>query len=110
MTSQFDTYDYDDNNEWRNGDDEEGGATSLLGEEGCLFPGECCMPGPHYESECHTPDMMENGLGVEPRSPWRYACRHQCKPAHSASAAAPSAGSASGASCAATVPNVSKPA
>lgn len=31
---------------------------SLLGPEGCLFPGNCCMPGPHYESECHTPEML----------------------------------------------------
>ncbi len=25
--------------------------------EGCVFPGECCMPEPHYVSECHTPDI-----------------------------------------------------
>jgi hypothetical protein len=29
------------------------------GEVGCLFPGKCCMPGSHYVSECHTPDMLE---------------------------------------------------
>lgn len=28
-------------------------------EEGCCFPGECCMPGSHLKSECHTPDMIE---------------------------------------------------
>jgi len=26
---------------------------------GCLFPGKCCMPGPHDMSECHTADMIE---------------------------------------------------
>lgn len=26
---------------------------SPLGPEGCLYPGECCMPVEHYESECH---------------------------------------------------------
>jgi hypothetical protein len=31
---------------------------SVLGPEGCCFPGNCCMPGPHYESECHTPEML----------------------------------------------------
>lgn len=31
---------------------------SPLGPEGCCFPGECCMPGPHYESECHTAEML----------------------------------------------------
>ncbi len=31
---------------------------SPLGPEGCIFPRECCMPGPHYESECHTPQML----------------------------------------------------
>jgi hypothetical protein len=31
---------------------------SVLGPEGCLFPDNCCMPGPHYESECHTPEML----------------------------------------------------
>jgi len=30
----------------------------VLGDEGCLFPGQCCMPGPHYTSECHTPEML----------------------------------------------------
>lgn len=28
--------------------------------EGCVFPGECCMPGPHYRHECHTPAMIED--------------------------------------------------
>lgn len=37
---------------------DEGPDESPLGPEGCLFPGECCMPGPHYESECHTPEML----------------------------------------------------
>lgn len=32
---------------------------SPLGPEGCLFPGKCCMPGPHYESECHTAEMLQ---------------------------------------------------
>ncbi len=28
--------------------------------EGCAFPGECCMPGPHYRHECHTAAMIED--------------------------------------------------
>ncbi len=27
-------------------------------DDDCLFPGECCMPGFHQPSECHTPDML----------------------------------------------------
>lgn len=26
---------------------------------GCLFPGECVMPGEHLVSECATAEMME---------------------------------------------------
>ncbi len=26
---------------------------------GCLFPSQCCMPGFHFPSECHTADMIE---------------------------------------------------
>lgn len=32
---------------------------SPLGEMGCLFPSECCMPGEHYTSECHTAEDAE---------------------------------------------------
>lgn len=28
-------------------------------EEGCCFPEECLMPGPHLRSECHNVEMME---------------------------------------------------
>lgn len=42
-----------DEPEERRQDDE-----SPLGPEGCRFPGKCCMPGPHYESECHTAEML----------------------------------------------------
>ncbi len=37
---------------------ERGEDESPLGPEGCCFPGKCCMPGPHYESECHTAEML----------------------------------------------------
>jgi hypothetical protein len=36
-------------------------------EEGCIFPEDCCMPGPHTKGECHTPDMLieaENAKGA----------------------------------------------
>jgi hypothetical protein len=33
--------------------------TIFLGEEGCLFPEESCMPGMHYTGQCHTADMLE---------------------------------------------------
>jgi hypothetical protein len=29
-------------------------------EDGCLFPGECCMPFTHFVSECHTPEMLKD--------------------------------------------------
>lgn len=29
-------------------------------EWGCCFPGECCMPGPHLKSECHTAQMVRD--------------------------------------------------
>lgn len=25
----------------------------------CLFPGKCCMPGPHGSDECHTVEMIQ---------------------------------------------------
>ena len=25
----------------------------------CLYPDECCMPGPHEPFECHTAEMTE---------------------------------------------------
>ena len=31
-----------------------------MDEDGCLFPGQCCMPGPHNKHECHTPDMLQD--------------------------------------------------
>ena len=31
---------------------------TALGEDECLFPGRCCMPGDHYTSECHTAEDM----------------------------------------------------
>jgi hypothetical protein len=34
---------------------------------GCLFPGTCCMPGIHLESECHTAEMIEAIEESEPR-------------------------------------------
>ena len=27
---------------------------------GCLFPSRCCMPGPHYPSDCVSAEMMED--------------------------------------------------
>lgn len=38
---------------------------SPLGPEGCLFPGNCCMAGMHYESECHTPEMLMAQEGID---------------------------------------------
>lgn len=29
-------------------------------EEGCCFPGTCCMPGMHFRFECHTPEMVND--------------------------------------------------
>lgn len=28
-------------------------------DEGCCFPGECCIPWPHTRNECVTAEMME---------------------------------------------------
>ena len=30
-----------------------------MSDDGCCFPGECLMPGPHFRSECHTVEMIE---------------------------------------------------
>ena len=40
----------------------------------CLPPGECCMPGLHLPSECHTAEMYEMAhggahIGAGPRKP-----------------------------------------
>lgn len=35
----------------------------------CLPPGECCMPGLHFPSECHTAADYERQHGVD----WRQA-------------------------------------
>ncbi len=37
-------------------------------ESGCLFPGQCCMPGDHWTDECHTAEMLmqqEHALEIE---------------------------------------------
>lgn len=44
---------------------DEEGDNDFLGPEGCLYPGECCMPGPHYVGECHRPaDLTQNPTGL----------------------------------------------
>jgi hypothetical protein len=40
-------------------DDEDPGCCSESHAFGCVLPGECCMPGPHYPSECHSAEMIE---------------------------------------------------
>jgi hypothetical protein len=40
----------------------------------CMPPGECCMPGLHFPSECHTAAMYELAhggahIGAGPRTP-----------------------------------------
>jgi len=35
----------------------------------CLPPGECCMPGLHFTSECHTAADYERQHGVDLREP-----------------------------------------
>lgn len=25
----------------------------------CAYPDQCCMPGPHHVSECHTAEMLD---------------------------------------------------
>lgn len=39
-----------------------------LGEEGCLFPAQCLMPGIHYTSECHTAEDMESWSSQDKRA------------------------------------------
>lgn len=41
------------------------GDGGLLEDFDCLFPGNCCMPGLHLTSECHTPEMAEEFYGHE---------------------------------------------
>lgn len=35
-------------------------------QSGCLFPGECCMPGEHLTMECHTAEMLEGDADGAP--------------------------------------------
>lgn len=46
---------------WDN--DEDPGCVSEVEDEretfGCVLGDRCCMPGPHYPSECHSAEMME---------------------------------------------------
>jgi hypothetical protein len=37
-------------------DEDDGGYEMVFG---CCFPGRCCMPGPHFKSECCTAEMMD---------------------------------------------------
>jgi hypothetical protein len=54
-------YDEHDDGVYDEGDDDLRDPTDdFLGEEGCLFPRNCCMPGIHYTSECYTPEMAED--------------------------------------------------
>ncbi len=52
--------DYEEDDGWgdqfdSHGPDEDGDIPHF----GCLFPDECCMPGPHWTDECHTAEMLE---------------------------------------------------
>jgi hypothetical protein len=59
MRDPFDEYD----------DDYFDSGERLLGEKGCLFPGNCCMAAVmHYTSECYTPEMYED-IEAETRIP-----------------------------------------
>lgn len=56
-----DDYGMEDAEYWlRQSDEDE--ESSL--EEGCVFPGQCCMPGPHFTSECHTAEMIRMQKGA----------------------------------------------
>ena len=44
--------------------DEEGG-DELFEAGGCIFGERCCMPGPHFEDECHTAEMAEEWMSAE---------------------------------------------
>jgi hypothetical protein len=64
MRDPFDEYDEDEY-----GDDYFDSGERLLGEEGCLFPGNCCIAAVmHYTSECYTPELYED-LEAETRIP-----------------------------------------
>jgi hypothetical protein len=54
----LDDEEFDGDDGWETGD-------PVLGEEGCLFPDKCVMPGLHYTADCHTAEdillnMQEN--------------------------------------------------
>jgi hypothetical protein len=63
--------DFDEGNGWETAD-------SVLGEEGCLFPGKCVMSGPHFISECHT---AEDILLAMRENEWERfaACYEKCE-------------------------------
>lgn len=53
-----DTFLCGDSDDWPVGDPDEERETF-----GCVFPGQCCMPGLHYPSECHTVEMIQDMEG-----------------------------------------------
>ncbi len=42
---------------------------------GCCYPGECCMPGLHLLSECHTPADVEMQHEETPNSTLDGPCK-----------------------------------
>lgn len=54
-----DDHDLDEDRSYEDLDNPE---ESAIGVMGCLFPGQCCMPGEHFTSECHTAQMLDEVL------------------------------------------------
>ena len=52
------------------------GERDEMDEEGCLFPGECCMPGPHYRHECHTAEMIAEQFAANATNPLVRRCMY----------------------------------
>jgi hypothetical protein len=45
--------------------------------EGCCYPdGQCCMPGPHRMSECHTAEMIAEQFAANMTNPLVRRCMY----------------------------------
>lgn len=49
---------------------------------GCLFPGACCMPGPHMVDECHTAEMLMQQHAESEAATWQEEELIPCPACH----------------------------
>lgn len=68
---------YDCDEQEEGGDDMGDFVNEETEEFGCLYGAACCMPGVHFPSGCHTPEMLADGFPEEKRSPFIRLSLHE---------------------------------